>query len=152
MGGSIGHPLSGSPTVPTRRGDRKMTKTALLVEDNALNRALFTEVLAHAGFVIVADATGAGAQALARRYRPAVALVDVGLPDNSGLDVVRRLRADPATAAISVIVVSAFARTEDWMAAYDAGADLYLTKPVDMHRLQVVLDTLPGDAARAAVA
>jgi two-component system cell cycle response regulator DivK len=116
-----------------------MVSTALLVEDNALNRLLFAEVLGHAGFSIVADETGERAVALAERWRPAFALVDLGLPRRSGLDVVRALRAHPPTASMPSIVVSAFARPEDEASAYAAGADAYLSKPVDLRRLRALV-------------
>ncbi|MGF1554148.1 MAG: response regulator [Paracoccaceae bacterium] len=130
-----------------------MTATALLVEDNALNRLLFAEVLAHEGFDTVVDETGEGAVTLARRHRPAVALVDLGLPGRPGLDVVRSLCALAQDGGLPIIAVSAFAREEDERAAYAAGADLYLSKPVDLHRLQAALASMtPPDVPRRCVA
>ncbi|MEO1274713.1 MAG: hypothetical protein AAFV96_04745, partial [Pseudomonadota bacterium] len=59
-----------------------MSKTALVVEDNALNCALFLEILRHAGFATICDTTGVEAQRLAESVRPAIALVDLQLPEN----------------------------------------------------------------------
>ncbi|MEO1471769.1 MAG: response regulator [Pseudomonadota bacterium] len=124
-----------------------MTMTALLVEDNALNRLLFSEVLTHAGFGVITDPTGADAIAMARRHHPRVALIDLGLPAVSGLDLIRRLRATPMTRSIPVIAVSAFARTEDGLAALNAGADLFFCKPVDTTRLAAALLSLTEESS-----
>ncbi|MEL7138985.1 MAG: response regulator [Pseudomonadota bacterium] len=123
-----------------------MKKTALVVEDNALNCALFLEILRHAGFATICDTTGGEAQRLAESVRPAVALVDLQLPEASGLDVIRDLRAKPVTSGIPVIAVSAFARSADGLAALKAGADLFFCKPVDPRRLTAAVEKLVAEA------
>ncbi|MEL6210496.1 MAG: response regulator [Pseudomonadota bacterium] len=123
-----------------------MSKTALVVEDNALNCALFLEILRHAGFATICDTTGAEAQRLAESVRPAIALVDLQLPEASGLDVIRDLRARAQTANIPIIAVSAFARSADGLSALKAGADLYFCKPVDPRRLTAAVEKLVGSA------
>ncbi|MEL6197255.1 MAG: response regulator [Pseudomonadota bacterium] len=141
-------------------------KTALLVEDNDLNHLLFSEVLRHAGFDVISDRTGAGALRLAgagagkprqtisdsdvaiiERRRPDIAVIDLALPTCSGLEVIRALRADLATATIPIIAVSAFARTADGLSALNAGADVFFCKPVDMTRLSNALDQLTTSQA-----
>ncbi|MEM6973125.1 MAG: response regulator [Pseudomonadota bacterium] len=126
-----------------------MSMTALLVEDNALNRLLFSEVLNLAGFEVVADHTGSEALRLSVDHRPTVALVDLGLPGCPGLEVIRRLRAGITTRRMPIIAVSAFARTEDGLAALNAGADMFFCKPVDTHRLVHALSRLTEPAGES---
>ncbi|MEL7347307.1 MAG: response regulator [Pseudomonadota bacterium] len=138
-----------------------MTKTALLVEDNDLNHLLFQEVLTHLGFKVVSDRTGRTSKALCQADGrpgsasrasgktqdkiPDLAVVDLALPDISGLEVIRSLRAAPRTRDMPIIAVSAFARTQDGLAALNAGADLFFCKPVDVSRLCAALDKLTDE-------
>ncbi|MEM6944871.1 MAG: response regulator [Pseudomonadota bacterium] len=128
-----------------------MQKNALVVEDNALNCALFLEILRHAGFAAVCDTTGGGAQNLAEAIRPQIALIDLQLPEGSGLDIIRALRAGPDTAEIPLIAISAFANPEDGLAALNAGADLFFCKPVDPRRLSAAIEKLTQLPAESAV-
>ncbi|MEM7499597.1 MAG: response regulator [Pseudomonadota bacterium] len=126
-----------------------MPKTALIVEDNALNCALFLEILRHAGYATVCDTTGGEALRLATALRPAIALIDIQLPEASGLDIIRSLRAKPATADIPLIAVSAFARSADGLTTLKAGADLFFCKPVDPRRLTAAVEKLVAHAENA---
>ncbi|MEM6678597.1 MAG: response regulator [Pseudomonadota bacterium] len=126
-----------------------MSPRALVVEDNPLNCALFLEVLRHDGFAPFCDYTGASAQHLAESLNPAVALVDLQLPEVAGLDVIRGLRASRATREIPIVAVSAFARTEDGLGALAAGADLFFCKPVDPRRLSKAILRLTGPVNEA---
>lgn len=84
------------------------------------------------GYAVHAAATGEDALAVARTERPDVMLLDLGLPDLPGVEVITRLR---VKSAIPVIVVSARHTSEDKVAALDAGADDYVTKPVGIDEL-----------------
>ncbi|MEM9783180.1 MAG: response regulator [Pseudomonadota bacterium] len=127
-----------------------MPMTALLVEDNALNRLLFSEVLSLAGFEVIADHSGSEALRLSIEHRPALAVVDLGLPACPGLEVIRRLRSGITTRRMPIIAVSAFARTEDGLAALNAGADMFFCKPVDTRRLANALTLLTEPAGEIA--
>jgi CheY-like chemotaxis protein len=81
----------------------------LVVEDDPRVAALLAEVLAGAGYAPVTTGSGLGAVALVRRLRPRVVLLDLGLPYRSGAALLGDLKADPATAAVPVLVVSALA-------------------------------------------
>ena len=86
--------------------------------------------------------TGGEGLAAVHAKRPHLILLDMHLPDISGLELLRHLKADPATAAIPVIVVSADATAQQVDAALDAGAVRYLTKPVSVNELLATIDDL----------
>ncbi len=115
----------------------------LHVEDNLANLALVEQILArHQQVELIAATMGGLALELARRHRPDVILLDLHLPDMSGIDVLSRLRADPSTTTIPVVVVSADA-TPDRMARIDtASVAAYLTKPIDVRELLRVIESV----------
>src|SRR5690349_11444552 len=102
----------------------------LNVNDDPAARYLVTRILENAGFA-VREATG-GLDALAMaRQRPRLIVLDVHLPDVDGLEVCRRLKADPLTAGIPVLQTSAaFVSTERRVLGLESGADGYLTQPI----------------------
>jgi PAS domain S-box-containing protein len=105
--------------------------TILNVDDNDTGRSTLTSALGQAGFVVWEAATAGEALRLARQ-QPDLVLLDVCLPDGNGLDVCRRLKADPRTALTPVLMVSGFAvGREDRVHGLEDGADGYLTKPLD---------------------
>jgi len=115
----------------------------LYVEDNPSNLRLVEHVLAERGGVRLLTAThGQPVQDLARRHRPDLVLLDQHLPDIGGEEVLRRLQADPETAAVPVVVVSADATTGQIQRLLAAGASQYLTKPLDVSQFLEVLDQL----------
>src|SRR5947209_7634862 len=102
----------------------------LCVDDDESNRFLLGQILRHEGFRVQEAATGGEALLLAAA-RPDLVLLDVQLPDLSGFEVCDRLKADPATAAIPVLHLSAvYTEGRDRAQGLDRGADGYLTKPV----------------------
>lgn len=104
----------------------------LVVEDEAPLRKFLRASLEANGFRVREAVTAAEGIAMAAREHPAVILLDLGLPDGDGLDVTRRLREWTPT---PIIVVSARGRESDKVAALDAGADDYLTKPFGVGEL-----------------
>lgn len=115
----------------------------LVVDDNAVTRYSVRRVLEHHQFVIEEAGTGTeGLAKLATQTFSAV-LLDVNLPDMSGFDIVRTLRAEPRTALLPVVHVSAASiATGDMITGLDAGADAYLIHPVDPNVLLATLRTL----------
>ncbi len=107
-----------------------MSGRILVVEDNALNRRLFTHVLELSGFEVSEAVDGPEALSAIAANRPDLVLLDLDLPRLNGLDVLRRLRRDPACADTPVLACSAIVcrRTEGEARALGAGG--YLTKPV----------------------
>ena len=124
---------------PTLHGAMRI----LHVEDNLANLALVEQILArHQEIELIAATMGGVALELARRHKPDVILLDLHLPDMSGIDVLGRLRADPSTTSIPVVVVSADA-TPDRMARLDTtSVAAYLTKPIDVRELLRVIESV----------
>ena len=104
----------------------------LVVEDNERNRKLVRDVLEHHGFRTLGAADGEDGVALAREHRPALTLMDVQLPGIDGVEALGRLRADPATAGLRLVALTAFAMKDDRERLLAAGFDGYLVKPIDV--------------------
>ena len=104
----------------------------LVVEDHALNLELARDALQLRGFRTLEARTAAEGIALARRHRPDLVLLDIQLPDMDGLSALGRLRAEPDTARIPVVALTAFAMREDRERLLRAGFDGYLGKPIDV--------------------
>jgi two-component system, cell cycle response regulator DivK len=109
---------------------RAAPKRILIVEDNELNMKLLHDLLEAHGYPTITTREGAAALALARERRPDLILMDLQLPDMSGLDAVRELKRDPLTREIPVIAVTAFAMVGDDRRALSSGCDAYVSKPI----------------------
>lgn len=123
---------------------RERPARVLVVEDNALNLELVQTVLTAAGFEVHGAADARAGIALARRVRPDVVLMDVQLPDMDGLEATRALRADPETATIPVIAVTAHVKKDDEERCLAAGCALHLAKPIDTRELPRVVQRIVG--------
>jgi DNA-binding response OmpR family regulator len=117
--------------------DEALSAVRVLVADDEDDiRALVALAVRKAGCVVVASvADGAAALDLARAELPELAVLDVSMPGATGLEVCIALRADPATAAIRILLLSAGASPEDVAAGLAAGADAYLAKPFQVSGL-----------------
>ena len=113
----------------------------LVVEDSDAIRAAFTILLEESGYAVAAAATGAEAVRLSERRAPDLVLLDLGLPDMPGLDVARRLKANPATARVPVVALTGRDDDVQRAALMAAGCAAYLVKPVDTQQL---IRSLPG--------
>ncbi|MEZ5743580.1 MAG: response regulator [Sphingomonadaceae bacterium] len=109
-----------------------MAKRILVVEDNDLNRRLFCDVLKSQGFEVKPVADGLAALDAARSFAPDLVIMDIQLPNVSGLDLIEQAKADAALRAIPVLAVTAYAGKGDEERIRDAGADSYLAKPVSI--------------------
>jgi CheY-like chemotaxis protein len=111
----------------------------LAVEDEPRNAALLRAVLEPAGYrLVIADSLAAARAWLAAEH-PDLMLLDIGLPDGSGLDLARELRSSPTTAELPILVASARVLAADQEAASQAGANAFLAKPI---RPRVLLDAV----------
>jgi two-component system KDP operon response regulator KdpE len=122
-----------------------MSAPILIVEDDQLLRTAVRLLLEDSGYHVHEAATGAAALAGAAQ-RPAAILLDLGLPDLPGLEVVRRLVADPVTRDIPIVALTGRAGKLEQKQAIDAGCRDYLVKPVPAARL---LDCIAGIVAPA---
>jgi two-component system phosphate regulon response regulator PhoB len=117
--------------------------TILLAEDDPDIRHLVAYKLRASGFEVVEAPDGLAALREARREAPDLVLLDVRMPQLSGLDVCRELRTGPRTEGIPIIILTARARPQDLEQAYAAGATDYIVKPFSprdlVHRVEAVL-------------
>ena len=107
----------------------------LLVEDNDLNRDMLSRRLRRSGHEVMTAVNGQQAVDMARAENPEIVLMDLSLPVVDGWEATRRLRADPATAALRIIAFTSHAMAGDRERAIAAGCDDYDTKPLDLPRL-----------------
>ncbi len=114
----------------------------LIVEDNERNRRLVRDVLQASGYGTLECESGEEGVRLARESRPALLLMDIQLPGIDGLEALRRLRADPATAAIPVMAVTASAMTHNRQTILAAGFDGYQTKPISVREFLAAVRAL----------
>jgi two-component system, cell cycle response regulator DivK len=115
-----------------RPGARAMAKTVLIVEDNELNMKLFHDLLDAHGYRTVQTRNGLDALALARVHRPDVILMDIQLPEVSGLEVTKWLKDDDDLRDIPVIAVTAFAMKGDEDRIRSGGCQAYISKPISV--------------------
>jgi putative two-component system response regulator len=106
-----------------------MTPKVLIVDDDKALIQLVAATLDTQGWTLLTATDGASALDLVQRERPQLVLLDIQMPDMSGIEVCRRIKADPATRDTVVIILTAMSREEDRQAALQAGADDYITKP-----------------------
>jgi CheY-like chemotaxis protein len=105
-------------------------KTVLIIEDEEDAAELFAEMMRVSGFRVLKTSNSSPALSMMRVERPDVIILDIMMPEISGLDILRQLRRDPEFADIPVVVVSAKSMPADIKNGMEAGASTYLTKPV----------------------
>lgn len=115
-------------------------KTVLIVEDNALNLKLFDDLLTYHGYTTMVTGLGQKALELARQHKPDLILMDIQLPDISGVEAARQLKADEDTRAIPIIAVTAFAMSGDREKVLASGCDDYLAKPFNVQEFLRIVE------------
>jgi two-component system, cell cycle response regulator DivK len=123
--------------------------TILYVEDNEDNVYMLVRRLRRHGFEVVVARDGAQGVEAARRERPDLVLMDLGLPVLDGWEATRRLKGAAETRAVPVIALSAHAMAGERERALEAGCDDYDTKPVDLERLLAKIRAQLGKGAGA---
>ncbi|MCA6287525.1 response regulator [Phenylobacterium sp.] len=109
-----------------------MTKKVLIVEDNELNMKLFHDLLDSQGYVTLQTREGLEALTLAREERPDLILMDIQLPEISGLEVTKWLKEDDELSSIPVVAVTAFAMKGDEERIRQGGCEAYISKPISV--------------------
>ena len=119
-----------------------MAKRILVVEDNDLNRKLFCDLLKANGFVVEPLADGREALDRARDFVPNLVIMDIQMPEVSGLDLIEAMKKDKDLRAIPVLAVTAYAGKGDEERIRDAGAEGYLAKPVSIGPFMAAVNRL----------
>ena len=119
-------------------------KSVLVVEDNELNMRLFCDLLDAFGYEANKCRDGVKAIEIARAEKPDLIIMDIQLPEVSGLDITRWLKDDPELAHIPVLAVTAFAMRADEQRVREAGCEGYLSKPIQMTSFLRAVEELVG--------
>ncbi|MBX3456684.1 response regulator [Ferrovibrio sp.] len=109
-----------------------MSKTVLIVEDNELNMKLFHDLLDAHGYKTLQTKDGMEALAIVRQHRPDLILMDIQLPEVSGLEVIKWIKEDDNLRSIPVVAVTAFAMKGDEEKMREGGCDAYIAKPISV--------------------
>ncbi|MAA98089.1 MAG: two-component system response regulator [Stappia sp.] len=122
-----------------------MAKTVLIVEDNELNMKLFHDLLEAHGYQTLQTRTGIEALELAREHRPDLILMDIQLPEVSGLEVTKWIKEDDDLKVIPVIAVTAFAMKGDEERIRQGGCEAYISKPISVAKFLETVRSYLGD-------
>ena len=107
-------------------------KTVLIVEDNELNMKLFNDLLEANGYVVIQTRDGLSALDIARKHMPDLILMDIQLPEVSGIEITKWLKEDEELRRIPVIAVTAFAMKGDEQKIREGGCEAYISKPISV--------------------
>ena len=119
-------------------------KKILIVEDNELNMKLFHDLLEVHGYTTLQTKDGREALELARKHRPDLILMDIQLPEVSGLEVTKWIKADDELKSIPVIAVTAFAMKGDEEKIRSGGCEAYIAKPISVNSFLETIQTVLG--------
>lgn len=123
-----------------------MAKKVLIVEDNELNMKLFRDLIEASGYETVRTRNGLEALDLAREHKPDLILMDIQLPEVSGLEVTKWLKEDDELHSIPVIAVTAFAMKGDEERIRHGGCEAYISKPISVPHFIETIKSYLGDA------
>ncbi|MEM7766576.1 MAG: response regulator [Pseudomonadota bacterium] len=131
-----------------KQAKQNAPRSVLVVEDNELNMRLFCDLLDSFGYQTIQCRDGAEALDMARARQPDLIIMDIQLPEVSGLDITRWIKDDDELKAIPVLAVTAFAMRTDEQRVREAGCEGYLSKPIQMSSfIRTVEGLIPGNAA-----
>ncbi len=123
-----------------------MSKSILIVEDNELNMKLFNDLLEAKGYSIIQTRNGMEALSLATEHMPDLILMDIQLPEVSGLEVTKWIKEDDRISHIPVIAVTAFAMKGDEERIRSGGCEAYISKPISVGSFLETIQYYIGDA------
>jgi two-component system, cell cycle response regulator DivK len=143
--------MAGPPPRSLRQRSSKSamgSSTILIVEDNELNMKLFHDLLEAHGYKTLQTRNGIDAIALARKHRPDLIVMDIQLPEVSGLDVTKWLKEDDSLRHIPIVAVTAFAMKGDEERIREGGCEAYVSKPISVSRfLETIRQFIPSTLA-----
>jgi two-component system, cell cycle response regulator DivK len=128
------------------RQENGMAKRVLIVEDNELNMKLFRDLIEGSGYETIRTRNGLEALDLARAHQPDLILMDIQLPEVSGLEVTKWLKEDDKLRSIPVIAVTAFAMKGDEERIRSGGCEAYISKPISVKSFIETIKSYLGDA------
>jgi two-component system, cell cycle response regulator DivK len=123
-----------------------MAKKVMIVEDNELNMKLFKDLIEASGYETIITYSALNALELAREHRPDLILMDIQLPEVSGLEVTKWLKEDDLLHRIPVIAVTAFAMKGDEERIRQGGCEAYISKPISVPKFIETIKLFLGDA------
>jgi two-component system cell cycle response regulator DivK len=126
-----------------------MSKTVLVVEDNELNMKLFNDLLEANHYTVVQTKDGMKALDLARQHQPNLIIMDIQLPEVSGLEVAKWLKEDDELKHIPIVAVTAFAMKGDEERILSGGCEAYLSKPISVSKFLETIKKYSTDEARS---
>jgi two-component system, cell cycle response regulator DivK len=121
-------------------GLTEMQKKVLVVEDNELNMKLFNDLLEAHGYKVIQTRDGLSALDIARQHMPDLILMDIQLPEVSGIEVTKWLKEDETLRSIPVIAVTAFAMKGDEQKIREGGCEAYISKPISVMSFLQTID------------
>ena len=116
----------------SEKSDAATVKTVLIVEDNELNMKLFNDLLEAHGYRVLQTREGLSALDIAREHKPDLILMDIQLPEVSGIEVTKWLKEDDELRSIPVVAVTAFAMKGDEQKIREGGCEAYISKPISV--------------------
>ena len=116
----------------SEQSDTATVKTVLIVEDNELNMKLFNDLLEAHGYRVLQTREGLSALDIAREHKPDLILMDIQLPEVSGIEVTKWLKEDDELRSIPVVAVTAFAMKGDEQKIREGGCEAYISKPISV--------------------
>ena len=119
-------------------------KTVLIIEDEEDAADMFAEMMRVSGYHVLKTSSSTPALTMMAAEKPDVVILDIMMPEISGLDILRQMRKDPSLANIPVVVVSAKSMPADIKIGMEAGASIYLTKPVGFVELKEAIERALG--------
>jgi len=125
-------------------------KTVLIIEDEEDAAELFAEMMRVSGYHVIKTSKSSPAIGMMTAEKPDVVLLDIMMPEISGLDILRQMRRDPALANIPVVVITAKGMPADIKNGMEAGASTYLTKPVGFLDLKEAVERAIGSQSTTA--
>jgi two-component system, cell cycle response regulator DivK len=131
---------------PFPAGKVTMAKRVMIVEDNELNMKLFKDLIEASGYETIRTRNGLEALDLARAHQPDLILMDIQLPEVSGLEVTKWLKEDDKLHRIPVIAVTAFAMKGDEERIRQGGCEAYISKPISVASFVQTIKSYLGDA------